>query len=135
MHLDLKWSQLLFSHLASEQSTMMIINKAVLAMFALLLGSTLAVGEFGDVEFIEDLPEDQVFWGARLLEGSMSVAPTPKPPNPPSGPTPTEKPVETPTEKPVEPPTPSPPSGTVPTEAPPTVSNAYDVSLCLLLIV
>jgi uncharacterized surface protein with fasciclin (FAS1) repeats len=99
---------------------MMIINKAVLAMFALLLGSTLAVGEFGDVEFIEDLPEDQVFWGARLLEGSMSVAPTPKPPNPPSGPTPTEKPVETPTEKPVEPPTPSPPSGTVPTEAPPT---------------
>jgi hypothetical protein len=109
---------------------MMIINKTVLAMFALLLGSTLAVGEFGDVEFIENLPEDQVFWGARLLEGSMSVAP-----NPPSGPAPTEKPVEAPTEKPVEPPTPRPPSGTVPTEAPPTVSNAYDVPLCLLLIV
>lgn len=103
--------------------TMMIVNKRTLAMFALLLGSTLAVEEFGDVEFIADFPEDEFFWGSRLLDGSMSVAPkpsakppTPEPPSakPPSGTPPTPAPVAPP---PL--PTEAPP---VPTEAPPTVS-------------
>jgi hypothetical protein len=64
----------------TNQSTMMIINKTVLAMFALLLGSTLAVGKFGDVESVEDLPEDQVFWLARLLQVAMSTDPVEEPP-------------------------------------------------------
>jgi len=114
-------------------ATMMNVTKTVLALFALMLGSAIAEGEFGNiVEDFIDFPEDANFWG-RDLEGSLSLsAPTPQPPTPKP---PTPRP---PTEKPpsAAPPTPSPPSAEpptprLPTEAPPTVSlilNEYCAS-------
>jgi uncharacterized surface protein with fasciclin (FAS1) repeats len=108
---------------------MMNANKTFLILFALLLGSV--NGEFGSVAEDFFLPEDELFWGRNLQDGSFSIAPpsiappTPRPPTslppPPTPQPPSEVPPLEPTESPPTDFAPAAPSAFPPTEGPPTV--------------